>query len=61
MNTAIFQPMIVLVFWTFVVLLLIPRARFKAVRERRARAADFALGAKLRGFCDGTRFEFAIA
>ena len=44
MNTAIFQPMIVLVFWTFVVLLLIPRARFKAVRERRARAADFALG-----------------
>jgi hypothetical protein len=44
MNTAIFHPMIVLVFWTFVVLTLIPRARFKAARERRVRAADFALG-----------------
>ena len=44
MSTAIFQPMIVLVLWTFVVLLLIPRARFKAARERRVGAADFALG-----------------
>lgn len=44
MSTAIFQPMIVLVFWTFIVLLLIPRARFKAARARRVTAADFALG-----------------
>ena len=45
MSTAIFQPMVALVFWTFVVLLLIPRARFKAARERRVTAADFAVGA----------------
>lgn len=44
MSTAIFVPMVVLVFWTFAVLLLIPRARFKAARERRVTAADFALG-----------------
>lgn len=44
MNTAIFYPMITLVLWTFVVLLLIPRARFRAGRERRVRAADFAYG-----------------
>ena len=44
MSTAIFQPMIALVFWTFIVLLLIPRARFKAARARRVTAADFALG-----------------
>ena len=44
MSTAIFQPMVVLVFWTFVVLLLVPRARFKAARERRVTAADFAVG-----------------
>ena len=44
MSTLIFWPVVVLVFWTFVVLLLIPRARFKAGRERRVRAADFAYG-----------------
>lgn len=44
MSTAIFQPMIVLAFWTFIVLLLIPRARFKAARARRVTAADFAFG-----------------
>jgi hypothetical protein len=42
--SAIFYPVIALVFWTFAVLLLVPRARFKVVRERRARASDFALG-----------------
>jgi len=42
--SAIFYPVIVLVLWTFVVLLLVPRARFKAARERRVRVADFALG-----------------
>jgi len=44
MSTAIFMPVVVLVFWTLIVLLLVPRARFKAARERRVRAADFALG-----------------
>lgn len=42
--TAIFYPVIALVFWTFAVLLLVPRARFRVVRERRVRAADFAVG-----------------
>jgi len=44
MSTAIFLPVVALVFWTFIVLLLIPRARFKAARARRVTAADFALG-----------------
>jgi hypothetical protein len=43
-TTAIFYPVIALVFWTFVVLMLVPRARFRAVRERRVRASDFAIG-----------------
>ena len=42
--TAIFYPVIALALWTFAVLMLVPRARFKVVRERRVRAADFALG-----------------
>ncbi|HSW82231.1 MAG TPA: MAPEG family protein [Usitatibacter sp.] len=42
--TLIFYPVIALAIWTFVVLMLVPRARFRAVRERRVRAADFALG-----------------
>jgi len=41
---AILYPMIALVFWTFAVLLLVPRARFRAVRARLARASDFACG-----------------
>jgi hypothetical protein len=41
---AILYPMIVLVFWTFVVLLLIPRRRFGAARERLVSARDFAFG-----------------
>lgn len=44
MSTAIFYPVVVLVLWTFAVLLLVPRARFRAAREKRVRAADFALG-----------------
>ena len=36
--------MVVLVLWTFAVLLMIPRRRFKAARERRVKAADFAYG-----------------
>lgn len=44
MSSSIFHPVVALVFWTFVVLLLIPRARFKAARERRVTAADFAVG-----------------
>jgi hypothetical protein len=43
-NAAILYPMIVLVFWTFVVLLLIPRRRFGAARERRVAVKDFAYG-----------------
>jgi len=44
MSTAIFYPMIALVFWTFAVLEVIRRRRFKAARERRVTAADFACG-----------------
>ena len=36
--------MIVLAFWTFVVLLLIPRRRFGAARQRLVSARDFAFG-----------------
>ena len=36
--------MVVLVLWTFAVLLMIPQRRFKAARERRVKAADFAYG-----------------
>jgi hypothetical protein len=36
--------MIALVLWTFAVLMLIPRARIRAAREKRVRAADFAAG-----------------
>jgi len=43
-NAAILYPMIVLVFWTFVVLLIIPGRRFGAVRERRVGVKDFAFG-----------------
>jgi hypothetical protein len=42
--TAIFYPVIALAFWTFAVLLLVPRARFKAAREVRLKASDFAVG-----------------
>ena len=41
---AILYPAIVLVFWTFAVLLLVRRRRFRAAREGRIRARDFALG-----------------
>ena len=41
---AILYPMIALVLWTFVVLLLVPRARFRAARQRLVRASDFAAG-----------------
>jgi hypothetical protein len=41
---AILYPMIVLVFWTLVVLLLIPRRRFGAARQRLVTARDFAFG-----------------
>ena len=41
---AILYPMIVLVFWTFAVLLLIPRRRFGAARRRLVTAKDFAFG-----------------
>ena len=44
MSTAIFYPVIALVLWTFMVLLLVPRARFKAAREKKVRASDFAVG-----------------
>ena len=37
-------PMIVLVFWTFLVLLLIPRRRFGAARRKLVAARDFAFG-----------------
>jgi hypothetical protein len=43
-STSIFYPVVVLVLWTFAVLLLVPRARFRAAREKRVRAADFAFG-----------------
>jgi hypothetical protein len=44
MSTAIFHPMVVLVLWTFVVLAMIPKRRFKAAREKRVKVADFAYG-----------------
>ena len=44
MNTAIFYPVVALVFWTLLVLLLVPRQRFKAAREGRVKARDFAYG-----------------
>jgi hypothetical protein len=43
-STSIFHPVVALVLWTFVVLLLVPKARFKAARARQVRVADFALG-----------------
>ena len=42
--SAIFHPVIALVLWTFVVLLLVPRARFRAGRQRLVGAKDFAYG-----------------
>lgn len=42
--TAIFHPMLALVAWTFVVLMIIPRRRFRAARQKLVRAADFAYG-----------------
>ena len=44
MSTSIFYPVVVLVLWTFAVLMLVPRARFKAARAKQVRVADFALG-----------------
>jgi hypothetical protein len=44
MNTAIFYPMVSLVLWTLAVLFMIPRQRFKAAREGRVKARDFAYG-----------------
>ena len=44
MSTAIFHPMAALVFWTFAVLFVIPKRRFKAAREKRVTPADFAYG-----------------
>jgi hypothetical protein len=41
---AILYPMIVLVFWTMVVLLMIPRRRFGAARRKLVTARDFAFG-----------------
>ena len=41
---AILYPMIVLVFWTFIVLLLVPRRRFAAARRKLVTAKDFAFG-----------------
>ena len=42
--TAIFHPMVVLVAWTFIVLLMIPQRRFRAARQRLVRADDFKYG-----------------
>ncbi len=44
MSTAIFYPVVALVLWTLAVLLLVPRARIRAARDKRVRVADFALG-----------------
>ena len=41
---AILHPMIALVLWTFAVLFTVPRARFRAARERLVRASDFSAG-----------------
>lgn len=43
-SATILYPAIALVFWTFVVLLMIPQRRFRAARERRVTAKDFAFG-----------------
>lgn len=43
-TSLILYPMVVLVFWTFAVLVLIPRARFGAARQKLVRASDFAYG-----------------
>ena len=42
--SVIFYPVIALVLWTFAVLLLVPRARFRAGRQRIVSAKDFAYG-----------------
>ena len=42
--TAILHPAIVLVFWTFVVLLMVPKRRFRAAREGKVKSRDFAYG-----------------
>ena len=47
-NAAILYPMIVLVFWTFLVLLIIPRRRFGAARQGVVGAKDFAYGESAR-------------
>jgi hypothetical protein len=44
MSTSIFYPVVVLVLWTFAVLLLVNRARIKAARAKQVRVADFAFG-----------------
>jgi hypothetical protein len=44
MSTAIFYPVVTLVLWTLAVLFLVPRQRFKAAREGRVKARDFAYG-----------------
>jgi len=44
MSAAIFYPVVVLVLWTFVVLLVIPQRRFRAGRQRVVAVKDFALG-----------------
>lgn len=44
MSTAIFYPVIVLVAWTFVVLLMVPQRRFRAGRQRLVAVKDFAFG-----------------
>ena len=41
---AILYPMVVLAFWTFVVMLMIPRRRFRAAREGVVKARDFKYG-----------------
>jgi hypothetical protein len=43
-TIAIFYPMIVLVLWTFVVLLMVPFRRFRAGRARLVAVKDFAFG-----------------
>lgn len=44
MSTSIFYPVAALVLWTLAVLLLVPRARIRAARQKRVRVADFAFG-----------------
>ena len=43
-TMAIFYPMIVLVLWTFAVLLMVPFRRFRAGRQRLVGVKDFAFG-----------------